>query len=380
MKKIIYLNDAATAWPKAPGVREAVSAAIEEIPDHPGRAATESADVADECRELLAEMLSCDSPDRIALTSNATHSLNLAVWGVDLKPGDHVITSVAEHNSVLRPLFHLRDRIGLRITVIGLDERGRIDEEAFDEVLRAKPRLIAFIHASNVTGRVNDVGPLFEKARAAGAVTLLDASQSLGHVPVSVSETNADMVAFTGHKGPRGPTGTGGLYVAPDLELAQFYVGGTGIKCSEAVHPPEMPIRLEAGTPNMVGFAGLAVALKWLRKAGPAFRRTEERLGKTLRDGLRSIPGVTIYDDFHDADRVAITSFAMDGWDIKEAGVAFAEQFGIVCRTGFHCAPLIHKAIDSSEQGTIRFSVSGFNADDEIAFALNAVRSLAKTC
>jgi len=372
----VYLNNAATAWPRARGVTAAVTAALRAMPLHPGRTVTRQADAIVECRARLAAVLGA-VPERIALTTNATQALNLAILGLNLPEGAHAVTTVMEHNSVLRPLARLKRDRAIRLTVIGLDSDGALDAAAFARALEDTPALVAVTHASNVTGRINNVEPLFEQAKRAGAITLLDASQSLGHVPVNPIALHADLVAFTGHKGLRGPAGTGGLYVSPALELAQVVVGGTGVRSNLEHHPPEMPMRLEAGTPNVPALAGLAAALRWHEKAGAPFHAQEADMAARLRAGLTGIPGVRVFDTAAPGPRTGIVSFQIPGWDVEEAGFILTESFGIVCRTGLHCAPLIHDAIGSAPQGTIRFSVSGFTRPGEIRAALRAVKALA---
>ena len=317
------------------------------------------------------------SPNSIVLTQHATHALNFAILGVGLKSGDHVITTVTEHNSVLRPLFHLEARLGLRLSIIGLDEEGGLDLMAFQQALADKPRFVVLNHVSNVTGRVNPVAQFFGLAKAAGAVTLLDASQSMGYLPVvDAPGLGADMVAFTGHKGLRGPLGVGGLYVSPDLELEQVMVGGTGVRSNLRFHPSEMPIRLEAGTPNVPAIMGLVVALRWLETEGEVFQKRETKASSALREGLAAISGVRVFDG--GVDPTGIISFQVAGWEVDEAGYVLAESFGIICRTGLHCAPLIHAEIGAGRNGTIRFSPSGFTTDQEIETAIFALRSLAR--
>ena len=373
----IYLNNAASAWPRAEGVVDAVQRALVEPPSHPGRTTTTEMDAPTRCRRALAAMLGVDTPERIVLTSHATHALNLAILGIGLQAGDRVVTSVTEHNSVLRPLHHLRERPGIEVDVVGLDEDGNLDAVSFGAALSKLPRLVVLNHASNVTGRVNDVAPLLAKARAHGAVTLLDASQTLGHIPVNAAELCADMVAITGHKGLRGPTGTGALYVTEGLCLRQVYVGGTGVRSDLELHPPDMPMRLEAGTPNVAALAGLAAALEWHQRDGVEFARAEHALAHELRAGLRASPGVHVYDTAPDERRVGIVSFTIDSFPLEDATYVLAESFGIICRCGLHCAPLIHAEIGSAPEGTIRFSVSGANTQDEITAAIDAVRKLA---
>ena len=375
----VYLNNAATAWPRAPGVADAVADALSTVPAHPGRAGGRATDVLTECRCRLAGLLEVEDPTRIILTVNATHALNLAIGGLAMGRGAHVVTTVTEHNSVLRPIHHLRKRRGLRVTVVKLGADGGLDAEAFERALGEEPALVAVNHASNVTGRVNDVGTLFEKAKSAGAITLLDASQSLGHVPVAPTALQADLVAFTGHKGLLGPPGTGGLYVAPGIELGQVLVGGTGVRSDLEMHPPEMPTRLEAGTPNVPALAGLAAALRWLELNGESHGQRESYLADRLRRALQELPGVTVFDRSGGVSRIGVVSFRLAGWDVEDVGVALEESFGVVCRTGLHCAPLIHEAIGSAPAGTVRFSVSGFNTERDLDVGIGAVEQMS-TC
>lgn len=374
----IYLNDAASAWPKAPGVVAAVAEATRALPEHPGRSTGAAARAVEGCREQLAQLLGGVAAERIVLTSSATQALNLALHGVGLAPGDQVVTTVYDHNSVLRPLHHLAARRELQLVVVGLDESLALDEEAFDAAVSGGARVVVANHASNVTGRVNDVPKLFARAKARGAITILDASQSLGHVPVHPVELAADVVAFAGHKGLRGPLGTGGLYVAPHLELDQVLVGGTGVRSERLSHPPEMPLRLEAGTPNVPALAGLLAALEWGVEHRGGHRRTEEARLATLREGLLAIPGVRVVDPASDVARVGIVSFVVDTFSVEEVGLILAESFGIIGRTGLHCAPLAHEALGTSPSGTIRLSVSGETTELEVASAVHAVKTLAR--
>lgn len=370
---VIYLNNAATAWPKAPGVAEAMAESLASLPEHPGRTTTAADRHPDACRIRLARMLGVDRPERVVLTQHATHALNLAILGLGLKAGDEAVTSVAEHNSMLRPLARLEDLRGLRLTVIGMTPDGEWDEGAFDRSLAREPRLVALNHASNVTGQILPVAECFARAHRAGAVTLLDASQSLGHIPVNADALQADLIAFTGHKGLRGPAGTGGLYVREGLELEQVIVGGTGVRSDLRLHPGEMPTRLEAGTPNMPALAGLDAALRWGEEQGADFEAVAAVRVAQLRAGLSLIPGVRLVGGSEKVPRLGIVSFRIDGWSVEETGYVLAESFGIVCRTGLHCAPLIHAAIGSAPEGTVRFSPSGATTEQEIAEAIAAV-------
>ena len=228
-----------------------------------------------------------------------------------------------------------------------------------------------------MTGKANPVEPLFRLAKAAGALTLLDASQSLGWIPVHPCQLHADLVAFTGHKGLRGSPGTGGLWVAPEIELEQIIVGGTGTRSDLEGHPAEMPARLEAGTPNLPALAGLAAALRWREQDGGASTANQQRLTARLHGGLAEIPRVRLCGGACPAASSGILSFQIRDWDVEEAGYVLRESFGIICRTGLHCAPLIHAALGTAPQGTIRFSLSGCNSEEDVARALGAVRELA---
>jgi len=374
----IYLNNAAESWPKAPGVAEAVLRAIEEPPSSFGRSVDGSPDRAGDCRKRIADLLAVPDSARIVLTTGATHGLNLAIQGLGLRDEALVITTVTEHNSVLRPLFLLERSGRARLIIIGLDASGSLDCTQFERALGERPRLVAVSHASNVTGRVNPIENWLPMAKQAGAMTLLDASQTVGHISVHPRKIGADMVVFPGHKGLHGPAGTGALYVAPQIELQQLLVGGTGRHSQSRWHPAEMPERLEAGTPNSPGVAGLAAALAWHANHGGEFRQNARCASRRLREGLRSISKVQLLDDRSGVDYLNAVSFQVHGWDVEETGFALRESFGIVCRSGLHCAPLIHQAMGCLDQGTVRLSVSGFNTEPEIESAITALARLAK--
>jgi cysteine desulfurase/selenocysteine lyase len=373
----VYLNDAATSWPKAPGVTEVVSQAMRQAPLHPGRGLGPAVNVIDRCRGRLATLLGGVPKERIALAPNATHALNLALRGLVWRPGTRAVTTVTEHNSVLRPLHLLQDRGDLDLTVIGLDGSLGIDEDAYERALAEEPGLVVINHASNVTGRVNDVATLFARAKRVGATTVLDASQTLGVIPVHPERLHADLVAFTGHKGLRGPTGTGGLYVKSGIELEPLVVGATGVNGSLLHHPDDMPTRLEAGSPNLPALAGLARALAWVLDRAPEESTAVTTLGDRLREELAHSAHVRLFDGGPGPTRLGIVSFQIGGWTVEAAGTVLWENFGICCRTGLHCAPLIHRTLGSSPQGTIRFSLSPFTTEEQAAAAVAAVRSIA---
>jgi selenocysteine lyase/cysteine desulfurase len=374
--KRLYFNNAAGAFPLAPGVAEAVAAAMAAPPRVAGRDALGSADSLAECRRKTGALLGVD-PTRVALGPGATFGLNVAILGLDLTKGDFVVTSVMEHNSVLRPLAHQEDSRGIRVGYVPLGDDFGLDMDAYDRMLEAGPRLVALTHASNVTGRINPVGRLFEKAKSAGAQTLLDASQTAGRIPVLPSELHADMVVFPGHKGLRGPAGTGALYVAPGTRLRPVVVGGTGTRSDLRLQPEEMPLRLEAGTPNMPAFAGLAVAVSHYMERAGDIAVQEAEIARGLVLGLKALPRVRVFDDGA-VDRLPVASFVIDGMDTETVGLALSESFGVECRAGLHCAPLMHRTVGAMSAGTVRLSPCYLDGPSEIARAVQAVGRIAE--
>lgn len=368
------MNNAATSYPKAPGVVDKVSESLSCIPFHPGRSGSKADDPLDRCRILLAEMLGVNDKERIVLTVNSTYALNFATLGFPFHKKDAIITSAAEHNSVLRPLHHLMRSKDLHLEIIPVDTEGRIIQSEYYEKLELlKPRMVVLNHASNVTGAIADVKPLFEAARDMGAVTLLDASQSLGCISFTAESLHADMVAFTGHKSLLGPPGTGGLYVNKNVELEPVIVGGTGIRSDLLFQPEDMPTKLEAGTPSLPAFSGLAAALEWKRDHQGDYTGSND-LVNILEEGIQKIAGITLIKANH--PKTPVLSFTMQNWSVEEAAYILQESFGIICRSGLHCAPLIHKNIGTSPYGTVRFSLSAFNTEEEITYVLYALRKL----
>ncbi|HEX2950240.1 MAG TPA: aminotransferase class V-fold PLP-dependent enzyme [Armatimonadota bacterium] len=327
----------------------------------------------------MTALLGEDDPTHMILTPGATYGLNMAIWGLGLQlpQGAQIITSVSEHNAVLRPLHHLQKlRPDLHITYIGL-RAGELDVDAFEQALQRPTRLVALVHASNVTGRVYDIAPLLARAKEAGAYTVVDAAQSIGHIPVHLAELHADVVAFPAHKGLRGPIGVGGLYIRPGVEIEPIFVGGTGKLSDSFYQPDEMPLRLETSTPNIPAIAGLNAALRWRETSGNDFHEREVQRAAALRDGVRHIPGIIRYDDDPSADYLGTISLKITNKSVEETGELLAANYGIICRTGLHCAPLIHAAIGSAPEGTVRLSCSGFTSEREIDIALDALTTLA---
>ena len=345
---------------------------MREPPRVTGRDALASSDSLKQCRDKLAQLLGV-GVSQVVLTSGATYGLNAALLGLGLKRGDLVITTVMEHNSVLRPLACLEDRCGIRVEYIPLDADSKLDRSIYDRLLAEMPHLVVMTHASNVTGRINPVREWFEAAKSADALTLLDASQTAGRIPVTPDELFADMVVFPGYKGLRGPSGTGALYVAPPIMLEPIFTGGTGVKSDLRLQPPEMPMRLEPGTPNTPAFAGLNAALHYYTEHAANIVEEETTMAERLLSGLLNIPNVRVFDE-NPLDRLPVISFSINSLDAETVGFALSESFGIKCRVGLHCAPLMHRALGIA--GTVRLSPSYANDPDDIDYALEAVRTV----
>lgn len=374
----IYFNNAASSFPKAPGTAEAVYDSLINFPNHQGRSGLKDSNPLDDCRSLIAQMLDIKKKERIIFYPNSTFAINQAIWGFNFKEGDTIITSAAEHNSVLRPLHHLAKKLNVNIFVIPVDREGRIIFSKFkDLVLNKKPVMTVLSHASNVTGAVLDVAPLFEISKKAGAVALLDASQSFGAFDFKADDVNADLIAFTGHKCLHGPPGTGGLYISENVHLEPLVTGGTGVRSDLKFQPPEMPNKFESGTQNEPAFSGLAAAAKWRIKLQNFYEDRVSFLTEKLKEEMNKIKGVNLIKV--QGKQVGVTSFTLDGWPSDEAGFILSESFGIICRSGLHCAPLIHKYIGSSPFGTIRFSLSPFNDEEEVGYAVDSIKTMMKS-
>lgn len=370
----IYLNNAATSWPKAPGLAGVMASSLSAIPGHPGRGGLDVPDAERHCREQLATLFKVADPDRMILAANATHALNMALHGLNLGHGDLVLTSTAEHNAVLRPLHYLEKHRGIRIVTVPADASGRIQPDAWAKALAEhRPKLAVMTHASNVTGAINDLPTLAGMTSEAGAIVLVDASQTAGLVDLDPQTWGVDILAFTGHKYLLGPLGTGGLYLGPDVCLEPVLTGGTGVLGELREMPEEMPFRYEVGTPNSTAFAGLAHAIGWSIANQPdrvGLERRLEHLAEGLASaGARQIPW--------NGPHTPVISFVLPEIPVDDVGEMLELSFGIVCRTGLHCAPLVHQAIGTAGEGTVRFSLSRFTTDDEVEQAIAAIRSIA---
>lgn len=381
---MLYLDNAATSLQKPPEVAAAVTAAMGAL-GNPGRGAYEPALQAARLlyatRSLIAELFNAPGAERVAFACNATQALNTAILGL-LQPGEHAITTVCEHNSVLRPLYALEQR-GLQVTRLACDGYGRIDYDELERSLQSNTKAVVLAHASNVTGNLVDLARIGEFTRANGLLLIVDAAQTAGCVPIDVQKWGVDVLCFTGHKGLLGPTGTGGLYVRPGLELAPFIVGGSGVQSFSPVHPRQMPVALEAGTPNVAGLAGLHAALLARRRDAAltpeAVHAHELETARSFVVGVRAIPGVKLYGDYRPGSgRVGVVSLNLGDEDAGAVSDALWERYQICTRAGAHCAPLLHKALGTERQGAVRFSFGPYNTLADADAAAAAVRELAQ--
>lgn len=380
VKSMIYMDNAATTLRKPVQVKEAVLAALDTM-GNAGRGASDPALDASRViygtREKLAGLFHAESPSRIVFTVNSTESLNIAIKGL-CDPGDHVITTVLEHNSVLRPLYECRER-GTALTILGCDEKGNISYEEMERAVRPETKMIVCTHASNLTGNMIDLERVHAIAKRHGLLLIVDASQTAGVWEIDVQKLGIDVLCFTGHKGLLGPQGTGGMYVRPGVEIRPLLSGGSGIDTYNTHHPAQMPTALEAGTLNGHGIAGLGAAVSYITETGPdTIRERELALMQRFYLGISRIPGVKVYGDFSTNNRAAIVSFNIGDYDSSEVSDELNVRYGIVTRPGAHCAPLMHQALGTVDQGAVRFSFSHFNTEEEVDAAVRAVKELAE--
>ena len=377
---MIYFDNAATTIRKPLCVVQAMTEAMCTL-GNSGRGTHDSALSASriiyDTRAALAELFDAESPDRIAFTANSTHALNIAIKGV-LRPGDHVITTSLEHNSVLRPLYELEDQ-GVQLTILPADAMGNICYEDFEKEIRSNTRAIVTTHGANLTGNLLDVYRIGAVARKHDLIYIVDASQTAGVFPIDVQNMHIDILCFTGHKGLLGPQGIGGIYVRDGVEIRPLLSGGSGVQTYLRKHPPQMPTALEAGTLNGHGIAGLGAAVRYLRQTGlDTIRQKEQELMWAFYNQVRQIPGITVYGDFSTTNRCAIVSLNVRDYDSGEVSDALYAEYGIATRPGAHCAPLMHKALGSVEQGAVRFSFSHYNTMEEVKIAVSALQELAQ--
>ena len=378
---MIYLDNAATTMRKPQTVIDAVTQAMCSL-GNAGRGATsgalDAARTIHACRAKLARLFGCPRADHVCFTPNSTAALNTAINGV-VRPGDRVVTTVLEHNSVLRPLNRLAVEQGVTVEHAGCDANGVLDYDELERLVTLGTRAVVVTHASNVTGNAVDIARVAAMAHAAGALVIVDASQSAGTAHIDMRAMGLDVVCFTGHKGLMGPQSTGGLAVAEGIDVAPWAMGGTGVHSFDALQPLEWPTRLEAGTLNGHGIAGLSAGLDYIEAQGgvEAIAAHERSLAERFLAGVRKIPGIKLYGAFDQPARSAIVSLNVGDIDSAEISDALMQGWGIATRPGAHCAPLMHRALGTERQGVVRFSFGYFNTDEEVDTAIDALRDLA---
>ncbi len=376
---MIYLDNAATTMRKPQEVIDAVMLAMGSM-GNAGRGVNDASLSASrliyDTRERLCRMFGGTDPRQVVFTCNSTESLNIAIRGL-LNPGDHVITTMLEHNSVLRPLYDLEAK-GTSLTIIESDRSGNFDIEDMKKAVRPETKMIVCTNGSNLTGNYVELKPIGEFARERGILFVVDASQTAGVFPINVEEMKIDVLCFTGHKGLLGPQGTGGMYVREGVNIRPLKAGGTGVQTYSKSQPVQMPTALEAGTLNGHGIAGLHAALGYIEEHGiDAIRKREQELMRRFYEGVKDIENVTVYGDFDTMDRCAIVTLNIGDYDSSEVSDELLTGYGISTRSGGHCAPLMHKALGTVEQGAVRFSFSHYNTDEEVDAAVKAVQELA---
>jgi cysteine desulfurase family protein len=381
MSKLIFLDNGATSFPKPDEVYRYMDYFFRNYGVNPGRSGydlcMETGLVVEETRKILTRFFNGTDPDRLCFGYNSTDALNLIIFGM-LKPGDHAISTALEHNSVLRPLYHL-SRAGVEVEHVPFDGAGFVDPQEIRRRFRPNTRLVIVNHASNVIGTVQPIAAIGRLCREAGIPFAIDASQSAGKVPIDMEAQFLDVVAFTGHKSLLGPTGIGGLYVREGIEIRHTRAGGTGVRSAVRPHLDEYPYRLEYGTPNVMGIAGLKAGVTWLLGMGlDTVHHEEMRLAGILLEGLRAIPRVKLYCLDSLDNHIAVLAFNVEGMDAADVGTMLDVDYGIACRTGLHCAPHVHEQLGTDKiHGAVRFGIGPFNTEDHVRTAIEAVGKIA---
>lgn len=383
MDKLIFLDNGATSFPKPEEVYAYMDYFFRNYGVNPGRSGydlcLEAGQIVETTRRMLTRLFNGRDASRLCFSANSTDALNLIIFGM-LKAGEHAVTTTLEHNSVLRPLYHLSQDVGVEVDHVPFDGRGFVDPDDIRRKFRPNTRLVIVNHASNVIGTVQPVREIGRLCREAGVPFAIDASQSAGKIPVDIEDLCVDVVAFTGHKALMGPTGIGGLYVREDVHIRHTRAGGTGVKSAVRRHLDEYPYRLEYGTPNVLGIAGVHAGVKWLENRGiRAVHEQEMRLAKMLRDGLEAVPGVTLYCQSDLKDHISVLLFNVDGVEAMDVGTILDVDYNIACRTGLHCAPLVHEQLGTDKiRGAVRFGIGPFNTEADIRAAIDAVGEIAR--
>lgn len=378
---MIYLDNAATTLRKPQQVIDAVVNAMTSMGNSSRGTHDQSIQASMaifQCRCKLMQLFHAPSPDRVVFTQNSTEALNIAINGL-IQAGDHVITSDLEHNSVLRPLYRLEQEQNVELSFVAADKKGCINYDDFEALIRPNTKAIICTHASNLTGNILDVKRIGKIAEKHGLLFIVDASQTAGVFPIDMAEMNISVLCFTGHKGLMGPQGTGGLCTADHVNIRPWKVGGSGVQSYSKMQPAELPTALEAGTLNGHGIAGLSAALDFIAEVGvDAIHQKEIALMQQFYDAVRQIDGVTVYGDFSTTNRCAIVALNIHNYESSAVSDVLAVDYDIATRPGAHCAPRMHQALETTEQGAVRFSFSIFNTEEEVKSAVDAVRCIAQ--
>jgi cysteine desulfurase/selenocysteine lyase len=382
MTEMIYLDNAATTFPKPQSVYDYMQEFYQKQGINPGRsgydATLETEEMVVGTRKMLTEFFGGTDPNYLTFSYNATDSLNMIVQGM-LEKGDHVITTNLEHNSVLRPLYHLKHDGVIEITYVPFDQKGYIDPEDIRKAIKKNTKMVILNHGSNVIGTLQPIGEVGKICHQAGVYFAVDASQTAGTQRIDVGEMNIDLLVFTGHKCLMGPTGIGGSYIGKDVPIRGTRFGGTGVRSAHPFHLEEFPYRMECGTLNIIGVAGLRAGLEWILGEGiEDIYGREMRLWKKLCDGLGQIDRVILYGAESTENHIAVLSFNIEGWDAADVGTMLDVDCNIACRTGLQCAPLVHVQLGTDKiHGTVRIGIGPFNTEDHIDTAIEAVRDIA---
>ncbi len=379
---MIYLDNSATTFPKPEEVYRYMDSFYRKNGVNPGRsgfdAAIETEEIVQNTRKLLTRLFNGDDPNRLTFSYNASDSLNMILQGLAEK-GDHVVTTMLEHNSVLRPLHHLVLEGIIEVTHVPFDNYGYVHPEEIRKAIRKNTKMVVVNHSSNVIGTVQPIAEIGKVCREKGVLLIVDASQSAGIIPIDMKAMNIDALAFTGHKCLMGPTGIGGSYVMEHVPVRYTRFGGTGVRSAQKTHLEEFPYRLECGTLNIVGVAGLFAGVQWVLEQGiEKLHDHEIALWDKMRKGLQQIPGVTTYCAENPENQNAVLSFNVNGFESGDIGTMLDVDYNIASRTGLQCAPMVHQQIGTDRiHGTVRLSIGPFNTEEHIDEAILAVSEIA---
>ena len=382
MDQLIFLDNGATSYPKPEEVYTFMDRFYRKYGVNPGRSGydlcMEAGETVEATRAMLTKFFNGTDPNRLCFSYNSTDALNLIIFGL-MRKGDHAITTNLEHNSVLRPLYHLKRDLGVEVDHVPFDKNGFVDPDDFSKWFRNNTRLVIINHASNVIGTVQPIAEIGRRCREQGILFAIDASQSAGKIGIDMERDSLDALAFTGHKSLLGPTGIGGLYIREGVEVRHTRAGGTGVRSAQKTHLDEYPYRLEYGTMNVMGVAGLHAGLKWIESKGmDSLHHEEMRLTERLVKGLRAIDGVTLYCVDSLAGHISVVLFNVAGRDAADVGTMLDVDHNIASRTGLHCAPLVHEQLGTDKiHGGVRFGIGPFNTEAHIDTAVAAVREIA---